>query len=260
MKIIEGRNFNPAMRTDSSAVIINETAAKIIGYKNPIDKFIYRPELQGGDSIRKLRVIGVIKDFHFESLRSTIVPLCLNLADQTGSVTFKINGAQTDQIINAAETIWKQMASEQPFSYTFIDEGFDQMYRSEQRSGKLLAVFAGLAIFIACLGLFGLVTYAAEQRTKEIGIRKVLGATVSNVITLLSKDFLKLVMLSFLIALPLSWYSMNRWLDEFAYKITISWWLYAIAGVAALLIALITISIQAMKAAIANPIKSLRTE
>jgi putative ABC transport system permease protein len=260
MKVIKGRNFDPSMLTDSSTIIINESAARLLGYEDPINKFVYQPDFEKPNELRKRQIIGVIKDFHFASLRTNITPLCLGLKNNIGAVTFKIDGTKANEIIRAIGTQWKQMAPEQPFSYKFVDESFEQMYRAEQRSGKLLAVFAGFAIFIACLGLFGLVTYAAEQRTKEIGIRKVLGATISNVITLLSRDFLKLVAFSLLIAVPLSWYAMNKWLDEFAYKITISWWLFAVAGGTALLIAILTISLQALKAAVANPIKSLRTE
>ena len=152
------------------------------------------------------------------------------------------------------------MASGMPFSYRFLDDSFNEMYNSEQRVGKIAMIFSILAIFIACLGLFGLATFIAEQRTKEIGIRKVLGASVNGIVQLLSKDFLKLVLIAFVIAVPISWWAMHRWLQDFAYRINISWWIFIIAGFLALVIALLTISFQAIKAAIANPVKSLKTE
>jgi putative ABC transport system permease protein len=162
--------------------------------------------------------------------------------------------------ISAIENKWKTLIPNRPFSYYFLDEFFDRQYRSEERFGKLFLNFAVLAIFISCLGLLGLASYSTMQRTKEIGVRKVMGASVSNIINLLSKDFLKLVLISFFIAAPLSWFFMHQWLEDFAYRINISWWVFAVAGITALLIALFTISFQAVRAAITNPVKSLRTE
>jgi putative ABC transport system permease protein len=260
MKIIKGRDFNRKFATDSSAIIINEAAAKLLGYEDPIGKILSQPDFQRPENIIRFHIIGVINNFHYESLRSNISPLCLSLSPSTGAVTFNINTVQAGQAIKSMEAMWKKMAPDQPFYYDFVDESFNKVYHAEQRSGKLLAIFAGFAIFIACLGLFGLVTYAAEQRTKEIGIRKVLGASLFNVLTLLSKDFLRLVIVAFIISVPISWWAMNNWLNEFAYKIEISWWLFAFAGGVAVLIALITISFQGVKAAVANPVKSLRSE
>jgi putative ABC transport system permease protein len=168
--------------------------------------------------------------------------------------------ANISSIINQVESKWKSMAPTQPFSYSFMDADFNNIYKSDQETGKLFITFAVLAIFIACLGLLGLVTYAAEQRTKEIGIRKVLGAGMVSIISMLSKDFARLVLIAALIAFPIAWWGMNKWLQSFAYRISIGWWVFVMAGIAALLIALITVSFQAVKAALANPIKNLRTE
>ncbi len=174
--------------------------------------------------------------------------------------SFKVNTANITGLVSKIETLWKQMSPGIPFYYTFLDESFNEMYQSEQRVGKIAIIFSTLAILIACLGLFGLATFIAEQRTKEIGIRKVLGASVQGIVRLLSKDFLKLVAIAFVIAAPLSGWIMNRWLSDFTYRIPLSWWIVGSAGVLALLIALATVSFQAIKAAIANPAKSLHSE
>lgn len=263
MTIIKGRNFSKAFGEDSSAFIINETAAKVLGYDDPIGKNIYS-NFQDGPSdkprLMAYTIIGVVKDFHFESLRQNIFPLGLRLLHNNNLISFKINAADAKPLVKQMETKWKAMAPGMPFSYRFMDDAFDNMYREDQRVGKLTLSFSILAILIACLGLFGLVTYMAEQRTKEIGVRKVLGATITNVVTLLSKDFLKLVIISAILAFPVAWWAMHAWLQDFAFRISIEWWVFAIAGFAALLIALVTVSFQAIKAAIANPVKSLRTE
>ena len=182
------------------------------------------------------------------------------LGRNTGLASFKVTTADIKALIGKIETQWKSMAPGMPFSYRFLDESFDEMYRAEQRVGKVAISFAVLAIIIACLGLFGLVTYAAEQRVKEIGIRKVLGASVRGIVQLLSKDFLLLVLIAFIIAAPVAWYFMNKWLQDFSYRVNISLWVFVAAGIRALLIALATISFQAIKAALANPVKNLRTE
>ena len=182
------------------------------------------------------------------------------LGDKASLASFKIEAANAKTLIPKIESKWKALAPGMPFSYRFMSESFDEMYRSEQRAGTIAIVFSVLAILIACLGLFGLVTYMAEQRKKEIGIRKVLGASVSNVITMISKDFLLLVIIASVVAFPIAWWAMHNWLQGFAYRINISIWIFVIAAAVALLIALLTVSFQAIKAAIANPIKSLRTE
>ncbi|MBE9462271.1 ABC transporter permease [Dyadobacter subterraneus] len=264
MEIIAGRDFIAGRTTDSSAVIINESAAKQFGLKNPIGKIIHKT---GGE---QLTVIGVVKDFHYESLRSKIAPVGLvingNAIDRPleksflEAVSFRLNPADVKSSLAEIEKKWKEIAPGQPFEYSFLNEDFDAMYRSEQRIGQLFTAFSGIAILIACLGLFGLSSFSAEQRTKEIGVRKVLGASVSSIVSLLSKDFLKPVLTAILIAAPIGWYGMQIWLQDFAYKIEIHWWTFAIAGLSSLFIALLTVSFQSIKAALMNPVKSLKSE
>jgi putative ABC transport system permease protein len=258
MEMAKGRNFSKDFGSDSSGLIINETAAGLLGFTDPIGKKLYTNS-RNNESIT-YTIIGVVKNFHYESLRQNIGPLCMRLGDDPFMASFKVNTKDIQPLISQVENKWKSMAPGIPFSYRFLDESFDNMYRAEQRIGKVAVSFAVLAILIACLGLFGLVTYAAEQRTREMGIRKVLGASVSSIVTLLSKDLLVLVLISSLIAFPVAWYAMHKWLQDFAYRINISWWIFVVAGVSALLIALVTVSFQAIKAAMANPVKSLRTE
>ena len=261
MEIIKGRNFSKDFRTDSNATIINETAARLLGWDDPVGKKLYTYFQDGfGNTLISREVIGVVKNFHFESMKENIGPLCFRLADNYWATAFKVNTTDIKQLVSNIESKWKAMAPGMPFSYQFMDESFDNMYRVEQRTGKLGLTLAIIAILIACLGLFGLATYTAEQRIKEIGVRKVLGATISNIVSMLSKDFVVLVVISSVFAIPLAWWAMNRWLQDFAYRISIGWWVFAAAGIIALLIALITVSSQAVKAALANPVKSLRTE
>jgi putative ABC transport system permease protein len=260
MEMIKGRGFSKEFGSDSTAVIINETFAALLGYDEPVGKSLYVPSDLQSREVVPYKIIGVVKNFHFESLRKIIGPVCFRLGRSTGSALFKINTGDIKNLVSQTENQWKAMAPGMPFSYRFLDEAFDQMYRTEQRTGKVAMIFSLLAIVIACLGLFGLATFMAEQRTKEIGIRKVLGASVNNVLTLLSKDFVKLVLIAFVVAAPVAWWGMNKWLQDFTYRVNINWWVFALAGVAALMIALLTVSFQAIKAAIANPVKSLRTE
>ncbi len=261
MEIVKGRNFSKDFGTDSNATIINETAAKLLGWDDPVGKKLYTYfQDGGGNNLISREVIGVVKNFHFESMKENIGPLCFRLADNSWATAFKVNTTEIKQLVSNIESKWKTMAPGMPFSYQFMDESFDSMYRVEQRTGKLGLTLAVIAILIACLGLFGLATYTAEQRIKEIGVRKVLGATISNIITMLSKDFMILVLIASALAIPLAWWAMNRWLQDFAYRINIGWWIFIAAGIIALLIALITVSSQAIKAALANPVKSLRTE
>jgi len=261
MEIVKGRNFSKEFGTDSNATIINETAAKLLGWDEPVGKKLYTYfQDGGGNTLISREVIGVVKNFHFESMKENIGPLSFRLADNYWATAFKVNTADIKQLISNIESKWKIMAPGMPFSYQFMDESFDNMYRVEQRTGKLGLTLAVIAILIACLGLFGLVTYTAEQRIKEIGVRKVLGATINNIITMLSKDFMILVLIASALAIPLAWWAMNRWLQDFAYRINIDWWIFIAAGAIAFLIAFITVSSQAIKAALANPVKSLRTE
>ncbi|MCW3109886.1 MAG: cell division protein FtsX [Segetibacter sp.] len=262
MEMKEGRNFSPQMPTDSQAVIINETAANMLGFGNPLNKKLYQP-VSGSNSIETLNIIGVVKDFNSGSLRNKIGPVILTLSDNKNNMAIRIKTTNISSLIAQIENLYHGMDNNmagQPFIYSFMDDDFNRLYSSEQRTGKIFVSFTFFAILIACLGLFGLVTYAAEQRTKEIGIRKVLGASISNIVSMLSKDFLRLVTIAMIIAFPVAWLGMNRWLQDFAYRTNISWWVFASAGVVALLIALITVSFQAIEAAIANPVKSLRTE
>ncbi len=260
MEMIKGRNFSPQFITDSSAVIINEAAAKLMNINDPINVKIYTLTDLKSRAVKAYTIVGVVKDFNFNSLRQQVTPMGLFLQEEKGDIAFRINTKNIPGLISQVESKWKTMASNQPFAYSFMDDDFNAIYNSEQRMGKISVSFSVLAILIACLGLFGLAAYAAEQRIKEIGIRKVLGATVSNIVSMLSKDFLKLVIISAIIAFPIAWWMMNKWLQDFAYRINISWWVFALAGIIAMAVALVTVCFQAIKAALMNPVKSLRTE
>ncbi|MEO5592625.1 MAG: FtsX-like permease family protein [Chitinophagaceae bacterium] len=258
IKMVAGRAFSKEMGTDTTqAMVLNETAVKMFGYSSPKD-IIGKKFDQWG---RKGNIIGVMEDFHFRSLQEVIKPLSMRI-EPGGCDLISVNIAATNvqKTIASVENKWKTFIPNRPFNYFFLDEFFDKQYRSEIRFGKLFLNFALLAIFISCLGLLGLASYSTMQRTKEIGIRKVMGASVGGIINLLSKDFLILVLISFVIAAPVAWYGMHSWLKDFAYRIDISWWVFVLAGVMAIVIALGTISFQAIKAAMANPVKSLRTE
>ena len=253
-----GRPFSREFGTDTTqAMVLNEAAVKMFGYSSP-EQAIGKRFKQWG---REGKIIGVVKDFHFRSLQQPIKPLSMRI--EPGGcelVSANVAAANLPATISAIENKWKQLIPNRPFSYFFMDEYFDKLYRGEERFGKLFLNFAILAIFISCLGLLGLASYSTIQRTKEIGIRKVLGASVSNIVSLLSRDFLKLVAISSLIAFPVAWFAMNKWLQDFAYRTSVGWWVFIAAGILATLIALFTISFQAIKAAISNPVKSLRTE
>jgi ABC-type antimicrobial peptide transport system permease subunit len=258
MKLASGRDFNEDITSDSSNIIINETFAKIMGMTNPIGEILRRENGKG----KELRVIGVVKDFVFNDMYKKPDPIILFC--DTSYVSIMLIRLKPNQVVSEqlakVEHVIKSNNPGYPFESKFLDETFEGQFKSEMLIGKLSRVFALLTILISCLGLLGLAAYTAERRTKEIGIRKVLGATIANVITLLSKDFLKLVAISSLVAFPLAWWMMNKWLQDFAYRIHISLWVFVIAGILAVLIALFTVSFQAVKAAIANPVKSLRTE
>jgi putative ABC transport system permease protein len=260
MQIIKGRNFSPQFGTDSTAVIINETTAGLLGYPDPLGKKIYTRDGDASSPVTGFTIIGVVKNFHFESLRENISPLCFRLGNNKWCVSFKLATTDVRSVVKNIESKWKSMAPGFPFDYQFLDQAFDNMYRQEQRVGRIAISFAVLAILIACLGLFGLATYMAEQRTKEIGVRKVLGASVQNITTMLSKEFVTLVIIAAVIAFPLAWWGMHLWLQDFAYRVNISWWVFALAAFIAFAIALVTVSFQAIRAAIANPVDSLRTE
>ena len=258
MKLVAGRGFSREFLTDSSqAMILNETAVKLFGYSSPEQAIGRRYKQWGSEG----KIIGVVKDFHFRSLQEPIKPLSMRVGyERAVLVSLKVTGANLPATIAAVESKWKAFIPNRPFNYYFLDEFFDKQYRDEQRFGRLFLNFAALAIIISCLGLLGLASYSTVQRTKEIGIRKVLGASVSGIVNLLSTDFLKLVLIAFTIAVPVAWYFMHRWLEDFAYHTDINLWVFVLAGVCALTIAFLTVSFQAIKAAITNPVKSLRTE
>jgi putative ABC transport system permease protein len=255
VKLLEGRNFSYEMAGDTAgkSVIINQNLVKRLGLKNPLGA-----RISNGGGV--FTVIGVIQDFNFESLRSEIAPIVLHFGLSTSTMTVKLRGGDVQNAIANVSALWKKYSPDQPIRYTFLDQEFANMYADVQRTGSIFTSFAVLAIIIACLGLFALSAFMAEQRSKEIGIRKVLGASVQGITTLLSMDFIKLVLLAIVIASPIAWWAMNKWLQDFAYKIDISWWMFAAAGLGAILIALITVSFQSVRAAIANPVRSLRSE
>ncbi|HEY8734122.1 MAG TPA: FtsX-like permease family protein, partial [Puia sp.] len=258
IKMAAGRTFSRDFMTDTThAMILNEAAVKMFGYRSSQDA-VGRDFNQWG---REGKIIGVMKDFHFKSLQEEIKPLSMRIEPNGCSlVSIKVSTNSLPATISAIENKWNALIPARPFSYFFLDEFFNEQYKSEQRFGKLFLNFAILAIIISCLGLLGLASYSTMQRTREIGIRKVLGATIPNIVNLLSIDFLKLVAVAVIIASPVAWFAMHKWLQDFAYRIPISWWIFAVAAAAATLIAIITVSFQAIKAAVSNPVNSLRSE
>jgi putative ABC transport system permease protein len=255
IQMLQGRDFSRDFATDSANYIINETALKIIGYKDPIGKSLTLWGTKG-------TIIGVVKDFHFNSLHEAINPLMLRLGENFdgGIALVKTEPGKTKEALASLEKVYKELNPKVPFTYKFSDEEYQKLYKSEQVVSQFANYFSFLAIFISCLGLLGLVIFTAEQRTKEFGIRKVLGAGPLILFNLLSKEFLTLVVIAIVIASPVAWYFSNQWLQDYAYKTNLRWWVFVIAALTVLLIALITISFQAIKAAVANPVKSLRTE
>lgn len=260
MQMLTGRNFSKAFTTDSLGIILNETAAKALGFgiMNAVGKTVVRENSDRGTNV-SFHVIGVVKNFNFKSLHEAISPLMMVLNPE-GGLIFKMKTADATGLLASMKTKWDAYNTGETFTYSFMDDLYNKTYSAEQKTGTILNIFSVLTIFVACLGLFGLATYTSEQRSKEIGIRKVLGASVTQVTQMLSKEFLKLVFIASLIAFPAAWWAMNKWLQSFAYRINISWWVFVVAGFTAVLIALITVSFQAIKAAIANPVKSLKNE
>ena len=257
LQLAAGRNFSKNFSTDNKSALINERAADLLGFKNAAGA-INGKLRRGRDT---LTIIGVVSDFHQQGLQKTIAPMLMLLRpDSRGYYSVKISTDHVQQTVAGIEKSWNRYFPEDPFNYFFLDDSFNQQYKSDIRFGQVFGLFASLAILIACFGLLGLSAYNVLQRTKEIGIRKVLGASVQQLIFLLSKEFLYLVLISLLIAVPLTWWVMDNWLQDFAYRISIQWWVFAIAGMAAILIALLTVGYQALKAALTNPVKSLRSE
>jgi putative ABC transport system permease protein len=254
MKLVEGRNFSYDISSDTAGktIIINQTLAKKLGLQKPVGARI----TNGGH----FTVIGVVQDFNFESMRGNVEPLALHFGISPSMMTVKFKAGDVQNTIANVSALWKKYSPDQPIRYTFLDEQFANMYADVQRTGHIFTSFAVLAIIIACLGLFALSAFMAEQRSKEIGIRKALGASVKGITTMLSYDFVKLVLLAIVIASPMAWWGMNKWLQEFAYKIPITWWMFIAAGLGAIFIALATVSFQSIKAALMNPVKSLRSE
>lgn len=257
IEVVAGRPYSREFVTDSlSAMVVNESAARSFGYANPSD-IIGKSFEQWG---REGKIVGVVKDFNYLSLHQQVAPLTLRYSQFGKYLSIKIKSANMQQAITKIERKWSEIAPHRPFLYSFLDESFNTQYEADFKFKNLFTIFSFLAILIACLGLLGLATYSAVQRTKEIGVRKVLGAEVSSIVTLLSKDFMKLVLIAILIATPFSWYAMSKWLNVYAYQIEISWWVFVLSGGIALAIAVATVSFHAIKAARANPVKSLRTE
>jgi putative ABC transport system permease protein len=255
LQLKDGRDFSKNFSGDSVGFILNETAVNKIGFKDPVGQTMVWGNHPG-------KVIGVLKDFHFSSMHQNIDPLIVRLDENWpwGTILVRTKAGNTKEALAGLEKLSKALNPKFPFTYQFSDQEFSNLYKSEEIVSRLSDYFAMLAIFISCLGLFGLATFTAAQRTKEIGVRKVLGASVPDIIGMLSNNFLKLVSIAMLIAFPVAWFAMNKWLQNFAYKINIQWWVFAIAGAATTCIALITVSYQSIKAAVANPVKSLRTE
>ncbi|MEM1122992.1 MAG: ABC transporter permease [Bacteroidota bacterium] len=262
IELLMGRDFDEQYGTDHQAVILNEAAVKYVGWENPVGQYIRYP----GNENQRFQVVGVIKDFHTHSFRNQIVPFALfHESSKTYDVnqTFvalRLQQGSEAKVINRAKLLLAQFNDGVPFNFTFLNEDYNILYQTETRIGSILSVFTTLSIFIACMGLLGLIAYTIEQRTKEIGVRKILGASAVGIVGLLAKDYLKLVGLAFLLAIPFAYYFMNDWLNDFAYRIELEWWMFAVAGFAAIAIAFLTIGWHSLRAALSNPVDSLRAE
>lgn len=261
LKLIQGRGFDTNFN-DSLSIVINEAAAKQIGWKNPIGSMIQYP----GGRMESYKVVGVLKDFNLESLHNHIQPFALfsNTSESYNTgvsyITLKIKSKNTGKLMEAIEQKWNRYQPNIPFEYSFLDDDLNTAYVSNQRQANLFGVFSFLTIFIACMGLLGLIAFTAQQKTKEIGIRKVLGASIGEIVQLLASDFVKVIVIAMLIASPVAWFFMDKWLQDFAYKIDIPWWVFLSSGVMTLTIAMLTMGVQAIKAAEVNPVKSLYSE
>jgi putative ABC transport system permease protein len=253
LEIAVGRDFSREAPADTNAWILNQAAVRHMGLEDPLGRVV---EIDGYAG----PVVGVARDFHFASLHSRIEPLAIPLQPAAGGTLLLRTSGALDEALDHARTVFDRLTPGDLFQYSFLDEDFDRLYRAEARLSELLGYFSGIAIFIACLGLFGLASFATARRTKEIGVRKVLGASVSSIVGLLSKDFLKLIGIAFAIAVPLSYFTMHRWLEDFAYRIEIGPGVFLLAGTLATVIALATVSYESVRAALADPVKSLRSE
>jgi len=253
MKIVEGRNFTQEYLTDSEAVVVNHAAVRHFSWDDPLEKTL---KFEG----KTYKVIGVVEDYHFESLRNQIKPVILYLGDSRGRISFRIKTENIAGTIEALKRTWKEFLPDEPFDYFFFDDKFFSLYQAELMMGKIFGIFSGLAIFVASLGLFGLAAFTAEKKTKEIGIRKVLGATVPQILNMLTREFMLLVVISNLIAWPIGYYLMSKWLQGFAYRVSFGLGIFILAGFITVFISVLTISLQALKAATSNPVKALRYE
>ena len=263
MEIVDGRDFSKLLSTDSTTVIMNESAIAHFGFDNPLDEKIgfYTGKTQNGEFVSStFNIVGVVKDFNFNSLRQNITPLVMRVGDTRRFITFKTSTNDYPQALKSLQQKWNEFAPGYPFEYVFLDEALNEVYSSDTQVGKIFGTFAIIAIFIACLGLFALSSFTAEQRAKEIGIRKVLGASVAGIMSLLSKEFIKLMTISFVIAAPISYLAMNAWLEDFAYRTSINVMTFILAGISSFLVAWVTMSYQALKAAQTNPVNTLRDE
>ncbi len=252
INLLEGRNFNPEIASDSQAVIINQAMAKVLGFKKPVGERIMTRET--------LTIVGVVEDFHFESMKGKIDPLCFMLGDFGSILSVKVKTKDMKEAIQSITTLWNKFRPYQPMRYTFLDDSYARMYDDVQRMGKILVSFTVLAVVVACLGLFALSAFMVEQRNKEISIRLVLGASINNILKLLTQNFAILILISFVIAIPVAWYLMQRWLADYVYRIDITWDVFAVAGIISIFIALLTVSYQSVRAALANPANQLRSE
>lgn len=253
MQLVEGANFTGS-GADSLHFILNETAVKNARIKDPIGKKFRLWQYHG-------TIVGVVKDFHFASMKRKIEPAIFTYMPRDMSrIYIKTRGNDAAEVIAGAERLWKQYNADFEFNYGFLDDAFNEIYKTEEQTGLLFNIFASIAILISCLGLFGLAAYTAQIRTREIGVRKVLGSTVGGIIRLLAFDFIKMVLIGVVVALPIAWYVMDKWLQDFAYKVDLHWWVFALSGLVALVVALLTVSFQSVKAALMNPVKSLRSE
>ena len=255
VQLKEGRFFTDNEASEKNNAIINEEAARLLGWRDCNEKYIYDYNYQ-----QEFKVIGIMKDFHMRSLRDKSKPLIIKCRSTSRYLSLKIQTSDLPALINSIKMQWENFNKETSFEYFFLDQSFNAQYKSEERLAKVIGVFTIFAIMISCIGLLGLVSYVAIQRQKEIGIRKVNGATISEILIMLNKDFIKWVGIAFIIAVPVSYYAMNKWLEDFAYKTTLSWWLFALAGAFALIITLLTVSLQSWQAASKNPVESLRNE
>jgi putative ABC transport system permease protein len=262
-QLMKGHLISEQFMSDTSGqIVVNETTLR--KFNIPVDKAIGQKlkwELNGQAS-ETYEIVGVVKDFHFQDLHHAIQPygFFLSNSNEYNYLIVHVNTAQMGKTLNFLADKWKALCPDEPFEYTFLDQDFQHNYHAETKTAKIVSWFTGISIFISCLGLFGLAAFAAHQRTREIGIRKVLGASVLNITALLSKDFVMLVLVAMCIASPLAWYCMHKWLDEFAYRISISGWMFVAAGIFAMVVAIITVSTQAIRAGLMNPVKSLRSE